>query len=179
MDSFSRRSDRQGHGDSPDWPQTAAAPALSPDAWPGGLVTRSTRRALLVLGGLALAAGGRAVRAAGDRKPSATTEARLKLAQAAVEAVRAHISRTEFNAGERDPLVIWSRRRLEARLDLSTTKAQRVAAAREHLDEMKGLEQTVIRMHEMGQIDRLTRMDAEYRRLEAENWLEQEQAKTS
>jgi hypothetical protein len=89
-------------------------------------------------------------------------------------AVSAVVGRGQFNPGERDPISIWSRRRLEARLDLSKTKANRIAAAQEHVDEMKGVEQLIIRMHQAGQVDRLVKMEAEYRRLEAESWLERE-----
>ena len=76
--------------------------------------------------------------------------------------------------GERDPIYIWSRRRLEARLDLSATKQERVPAAQEHLDEMKAAERPVACMYQSGQIDLLARIDFESRRLEAESWLERE-----
>ncbi len=104
----------------------------------------------------------------------ATAQARLALARAALEAVRANVGRGQFSPGERDPIWIWSRRRLEARLELGKTKPDRVAAAQEHLDEMKGVEQLIIRMLQAGQVDRLVKMEAEYRRLEAESWLERE-----
>ena len=106
--------------------------------------------------------------------PSATAQARLAVARAALQAVRADIGRGHFNPGERDPIWIWSRRRLEARLDISNTKAERVAAAQEHVDEMKGVEQLILRMYKAGQVDSLIKLDAEYRRLEAESWLERE-----
>jgi hypothetical protein len=105
---------------------------------------------------------------------SATAQARLALARAALAAVSVAVGRGHFNPGERDPISIWSRRRLESRLDLSKTKADRIAAAQEHVDEMKGVEQLVLRLEQAGQVDRLSRMDAEYRRLEAESWLERE-----
>jgi hypothetical protein len=105
---------------------------------------------------------------------SATAKARLALARAALAAVRTDVGRGQFNPGERDPISIWSRRRLEARLDLSKTKADRVAAAQEHVDEMKNVEQLIIRLDQAGLVDRLAKMDAEYRRLEAESWLERE-----
>ena len=70
----------------------------------------------------------------------ATARARLALARAALEVVRANVGRGQFSPGERDPISIWSRRRLEARLDLSKTKADRVAAAQEHVDEMKHIQ---------------------------------------
>jgi hypothetical protein len=105
---------------------------------------------------------------------SATAQARLTLARAALDSVRAHVGRGQFSPGERDPIWIWSRRRLEARLELSKTKADRGVAAQEHLDEMKAAEQIVIRMHQAGEVDRLVKMEAEYRRLEAQSWLERE-----
>lgn len=109
-------------------------------------------------------------------RPSPSAEARLKLAQAAIESVRGNIGRGLFGPGERDPMAIWSRRRFESRLELSRRKADRVAAAQEHVDEMKRVEQIVDRMYKAGQVDQLARMDAEYRRLEAESWLERENA---
>jgi hypothetical protein len=112
--------------------------------------------------------------AEGAEATSATTQARLTLARAALEAVRHQVGRGKFNPGERDPIWIWSRRRLEARLELSKTKADRVAAAQEHVDEMKEVEQLIIQVHQAGQVDRLVKMEAEYRRLEAVSWLERE-----
>jgi len=107
---------------------------------------------------------------------SANAQARLALARAAMAAVRADVGRGQFNPGERDPISIWSRRRLETRLELSKTKADRVAAAQEHVGEMKGVEQIIIQLVQAGQVDRLVKMDAEYRRLEAESWLEREKS---
>jgi hypothetical protein len=104
----------------------------------------------------------------------ATARARLALARAALEVVRANVGRGQFSPGERDPIAIWSRRRLEARLELSKTKADRVAAAQEHVDEMKQVEQLIVRLEQAGQVDFLGKMDAEYRRLEAQSWLERE-----
>jgi hypothetical protein len=141
------------------------------------LMTRHSRRALLAMAGLI--AGERVVRAAQEqaRGSSSNAEARLKLASAAIEGVRTTISRGRFTAGERDPIVIWSRRRYEAKVDLSKTRAERVAAAQEHVDEMRRLEEVVDRLTAAGELDRLNLMDAQYRRLEAENWLEQQKSK--
>jgi hypothetical protein len=131
------------------------------------------------LGGLL--AGGRVVRATEgeSRGSSATAEARLKLARTALDAVRAHVSRGRFDPGERDHVFVWSRRRMEARLDLSKSKADRIAAAQEHVEEMRAMEAVVARMIAVGEVDRLSLLDAQYRRLEAESWLEQEKAKES
>jgi hypothetical protein len=146
-------------------------------AWVGELMTRHSRRALLATAGLV--AGGQVVRAAQEqtRGSSSNAEARLKLATAAIDAVRSVVSRGRFTAGERDPIVIWSRRRLEAKLDLSKATAERIAAAQEHVDEMRKLEEAVARLFGAGELDRLSLMDAQYRRLEAEKWLEQQKSK--
>jgi hypothetical protein len=48
-------------------------------------------------------------------------------------------------------------------------KADRVAAAEEHVDEMKQAERLIIRLAQAGQVDLLGEMEAEYRRLEAES----------
>lgn len=171
MKTLNDTSDRPGD-DRPSQP-----PISAPDAGSGGLLPRATRRALLAFGGL-LASGTATLAAQGKgRRSSPSAEARLKLARKALEAVRVNIDRGLYKPGERDPIYIWSRRRLEARLDLSATKEERVSAAQEHLDEMKVAEQSVSRMYESGQIDLLAKLDAEYRRLEAESWLEREKAK--
>jgi hypothetical protein len=143
----------------------------------GQLMTRHSRRALLAMAGLL--AGGQVVRAAQEqpRGSSANAESRLKLATAAIDAVRAVVSRGRFTAGERDPIVIWARRRLEAKIDLSKSKAERIAAAQEHVDEMRKLEEVVAHLSAAGELDRLSVMDAQYRRLEAEHWLEQQKSK--
>lgn len=140
--------------------------------------TGSTRRVVLALAGLL--AGGRAALAAPEPDASQplreSAQARLTLAQEALKAVRANIGRGMFGPGERDPIAIWSRRRLEARLDLSRSRTDRRAAAQEHLDEMKAVEQHVQRMHRAGQVDQLSLMDAQYRRLEAQSALDKENA---
>ncbi len=136
----------------------------------------TTRRALIGIAGV-LAGGPGALAGPEDRQEiKVTAEARLKLVREALELVRANVGRGQFNPGERDPLYIWSRRRLEARLDLSTTKAERVAAAQEHLDEMKTVAELIKRVNEAGDLDRLVQMDAEYRRLEAVSWLSREKS---
>jgi hypothetical protein len=135
---------------------------------------RSTRRAVLAIAGALTAGHAASALAAEAPAPSPTAEARLKLAREAMEAVRAQVGRGQFRPGERDPLWIWSRRRLEARLELARAKPERVAAAQEHLDEMKAAEQLITRQHEAGEVDRLALMEAQYRRLEAESWLERE-----
>lgn len=140
----------------------------------GGFLT--TRRALLGIAGVL--AGGPAAFAAAEDRPEikVAAEARLKLVHEALELVRANIGRGQFSPGERDPIYIWSRRRMEARLDLSRTKAERVAAAQEHLDEMKVVAELIKRVNEAGELDRLVQMDADYRRLEAISWLAREQS---
>src|SRR5690348_3153702 len=100
---------------------TPSLPAEDPAAEPPS----PARRALLALGGLlAFARASAAAQApAPAANPSATAEARLKLAREAMDAIRAHVGRGQFNPGERDPIAIWSRRRLDARLELSKTRA--------------------------------------------------------
>ena len=110
---------------------------------------------------------------------TASGRARLKPAWEASEANRANIERGQFGPGERDPLPIWSRRRMEARLELGRTKVERAAAAQEHLDEMTTADRVVKRLYKAGKIDRLAQIDAEHRRLEAESWLEKERASGS
>jgi hypothetical protein len=134
-----------------------------------------SRRGFVGSAGLAASLFGLTAGANDDAEAaSATARARLALARSALDAIRANVGRGQFSPGERDPIAIWSRRRLEARLDLSKTKADRVAAAQEHVDEMKEVEQLVVRLEQAGQVDFLGKMDAEYRRLEAQSWLERE-----
>ncbi|MHC5543906.1 hypothetical protein ACYOEI_37235, partial [Singulisphaera rosea] len=112
-----------------------------------------------------------------DRRNTALAEARLKLAQKAIEAVRVNIDRGNINPASRDPIVIWSRRRMEARLALSTSKTARLAAIEEHVEEMKRLETILDQLSKVDEVEPLSIMDARYRRLEAEDLLEQEKAK--
>jgi hypothetical protein len=166
-----------GLPDGPGDDRRSPSPSPSPEIEPGGSLRQTTRRSLLAFGGL-LASGTTALAADGEtRRASRSAEARLKLARAALDTVRTHIDRGQYKPGERDPIYIWSRRRQEARLDLSAARDERVAAAQEHLDEMRAAEQIVSRLYATGAIDFLAKMDAEYRRMEAESWLEQEQAK--
>jgi hypothetical protein len=140
-------------------------------------MSRHSRRALLAMAGLM--AGGRVVRAAQEEPRGSSTNAgaRLKLAIDAIEGVRVAVRREGFSAGECDLVFIWSQRRFEARIDLSKTKAERIAAAQEHLDEMRKVEEAVARLNAAARLGRLGLMDAQYRRLEAENWLEQQKSK--
>ena len=134
---------------------------------------RYTRRSLLAFGGL-LVGGAPALAATPEAKGSAAlAEARVKLAQDALKTVRENIGRGGFHAGERDPLYVWSRRRFEARQELSRKKADRIAAAQEHVDEMKTVERLVSQIDQAGEGDPLSLLDAKYRRLEAETWLAQ------
>jgi hypothetical protein len=134
-----------------------------------------SRRGFVGSAGLAASLVGLTAGANDDAEEGlATARARLALARAALEVVRANVGRGQFSPGERDPISIWSRRRLEALLELSKTKADRVAAAQEHVDEMKQVEQLIVRLEQAGQVDLLGKMDAEYRRLEAQSWLERE-----
>jgi hypothetical protein len=130
-----------------------------------------SRRSLLAFGGL-LMGGARALAAPKAAEGSAeVAQARVKLAQEGLKAVRQNISRGGFHAGERDPVYVWSRRRYEARQELARTKADRIAAAQEHFDEMSEVERLVEQIHKAGEVDPLSLMDAQYRRLEAETWL--------
>src|SRR4051812_42695593 len=83
-----------------------------------GVPGRASRRALLVLGGVL--AGGRSVLASSapdvSEQARTTAQARVKLAQTAIEIARANTRRGLLKPGERDPIAIWSRRRFEARL---------------------------------------------------------------
>jgi hypothetical protein len=47
----------------------------------------------------------------------------------------------------------------------------------EHVDEMKKMVDVVAKLNSAGRIDRLNLMDSQYRLLEAENWLEQQESK--
>jgi hypothetical protein len=134
-----------------------------------------SRRGFIGSAGAASSLAGLTAGANDDTEAAAAiAKARVALARAALETVRGSVGRGRFGPGERDPIWIWSRRRLEARLELSKTKADRVAAAQEHLAEMKAAEQLIIRLEQAGQVDRLVKLEAEYRRLEAESWLERE-----
>jgi len=70
---------------------------------------------------------------------------------------------------------LWSRRWLEARLDLTETKGDKVDAYRDHFERMKTMEDRIKARLAVG-VDR-DGNDAQYFRIQAELWLEQAKVK--
>ncbi len=71
----------------------------------------------------------------------------------------------------------WSRRWLDAQLDLASTNDTRIAAYREHLDRMRELAQKVKAAFKGGDLNGFEVAASEYHRIQAELWLEQAKAK--
>ncbi len=71
----------------------------------------------------------------------------------------------------------WSRRWLDARLDLARGKDERLTAYREHLDRMRTVERMAKSYYMTGQGRMSDATGAEYCRIQAEIWLAQAKAK--
>ncbi|MCA1686579.1 MAG: hypothetical protein LC745_11520 [Planctomycetia bacterium] len=72
---------------------------------------------------------------------------------------------------------VWSRRLMEAERDSARTKAERVAAAKGHVDRMAKLMKDIRLQYEHAEVSRLDFLDLQYHNDEAVSWLEKERAK--
>src|SRR5438094_413613 len=108
---------------------------------------RAVFQAVLLLG-LMLAAGSFSPQAfAGGQAAPALAEAKLKAARVAYEA---NLKALPTGQSDAEKVYVWSRRLLEAQRDLSTKKADRVAAVEEHLARMKVLREMVKQRYATG-----------------------------
>jgi hypothetical protein len=71
----------------------------------------------------------------------------------------------------------WGQRKLDALRAAKVSKNEMIAALTEYLERMKKHETNVNRAHQAGNADLLDVRDAQYLRLEAEIWLNQEKAR--
>jgi hypothetical protein len=149
---------------------------------------RTTRRvAALMAWGVIVAAGGFfAFRlAAGEQKEAATGPAGEKPAALQKGLLEAARKAYEFDALRSrnaeavspEEIYLWSRRWVEAEVDLAKTKGARVDAHRDHLDRMKTLEARTKALAAAGQGREGDAVAGRYFRIQAELWLEHAQAK--
>jgi hypothetical protein len=113
----------------------------------------------------------------GDAKQMALKKELLESARKVYEL---EMQRVRFGAGEvmrADDVYLWSRRWLEAQVDLAANKDKRVEAHREHLDRMKALDAKTKALVGAGKASPGEAAAATYYRTQAELWLEQAPAK--
>ncbi len=136
------------------------------------------RRVVLCLSGVALAFAAvvGSLRSETDKAESLDelAAARVKIARRALE--RAELRRLGPVSGVEDGrdekgLVAWSRRLLEAELDVSQTKAQRMAAAQANVDRMTKMHTRMQELHNMGRLPGDDADLAEYYLVEAKELL--------
>jgi multidrug resistance efflux pump len=113
---------------------------------------------------------------AGAQKGLSSKDAELALKKALVDEARKVYEQTviRFRNGQGarpDDLYPWSRRWLEAQLELAGSKEARVAALRDHLDRMKDLEKITKGLADTGQGRTADASAGRFYRIQAELWL--------
>lgn len=147
----------------------------------GRTMTRQTRR--LVLGIATLALAGSFAPAAQEPRGAAASAQNQALAKEQLKLIDKVFDdlQTLFRGGEISVsdarFAVWGRRRVEALLASGAKPAERIAALEKYVDLMKKNEDYAKRAHERAQATRVDVADAQYRRLEAEMWLNEEKAK--
>jgi RNA polymerase sigma factor (sigma-70 family) len=111
----------------------------------------------------------------GEAASKKLKEALLTAARKTYEETMARYRNANLEGSE--SLYLWSRRWLEAQLDLAAAKDDRIAAYREHLDRMRSVEKIAKAFANAGQGRVSDASAAEYYRTQAEIWLEQAKAK--
>jgi hypothetical protein len=124
----------------------------------------------LVVGGALL--GPMAAGPTEDKTVSAEkhAEERLDAARNAYESVWTKFKPFDLSKGDGEDVYRWSRRWMEAERDLTTTKAERVAALQGHSQRMKKLEEEV-QAYARGTIPFQQLAATKFYRAEAETWL--------
>jgi hypothetical protein len=132
--------------------------------------------AVVVIGSGAGLLAYRAFAGDGPAEPTVAelAQARLKAAQAVKEGLMTQI---QVNAASVDELALWAPHLLEAELDVSTTKAQRVTALTAYRDQMIEAEKWAKVRFESGRATSVDYGKAQVKRLEAELRLAREKAK--
>lgn len=137
--------------------------------------TSRLRRAVLILLVCGTGAGLAGRLGAAGPKPPAYDQAALKkaLVEEARKTYEMDYRRLEAAAGGITPedLYRWSRRWLEAQLDLTGIKEERVAALRDHLKRMQELEKKTAALAQTGQGSTADASAGKFYRLQAELWL--------
>jgi hypothetical protein len=112
---------------------------------------------------------------AGKQAGGAGEEARLRkaLLDAARKTFKQEMERFRggLASGNPEKLYLWSRRWLDAELDVAKTREARVAAYGDHPQRMRGLEKTAQAFARSGQGHTADAQAAEFFRIQAELWL--------
>jgi hypothetical protein len=120
-------------------------------------------------------------RAGGDAAPDVPANRALARNQLALIDEAEALLRRRAEAGEilfSDPVFsLWGRRRLESLRISGAEKAEIVAALEKYADRIKTDEAIAQKLHEAGRLARVDLYDVNFRRLEAEIWLNQEKAR--
>jgi hypothetical protein len=102
--------------------------------------------------------------------PDTTARARLDLANRAFETLdKLHMA--SGHIPKPDEAYRWSRRKLDAEVDLAADRSKRILAFEAHLDRMKKEESRVRELLKDGHRDVMDLMNTEFYRLEAESML--------
>jgi hypothetical protein len=134
------------------------------------------RRLSFLLGICAVAAAlAPAASQAPDPKKSLAQE-QLGLARQALEVLDQMHKNAQVSPG--DPrIAVWERRQVEAVRDAGTGRAEFIAALEGYVKRMKVQQQIVEARRQAAQVAAVDVLDAKYRVLEAEMWLNQEKAR--
>jgi hypothetical protein len=134
-------------------------------------MTTQRRRRYIILS-LLLAALSMAPAAPDDQppRPSPLAEARYQAALKQYEISWSYYQQARIDSYQ---VYVWSRLVLDARRDLGTKPADRIAALEGHLGRMKKLETLILKIRRLGFGLSSDVGASEYYRLEAELWLEQ------
>ncbi|WZP00923.1 hypothetical protein EP7_002582 [Isosphaeraceae bacterium EP7] len=148
---------------------------------------KAAGRGGLVLGALALAAAmgpgqeqgqppAKAARAEVASRSQAAGKAKAAAARRAYEQARAFYVERQPGAWL-DGTYLWSVRMLHAALEMAERAESREAAYKVHLEGMASLERLLRRTARIGMTNQFDLSAVEFYRIEAEQWLEREQAK--
>jgi hypothetical protein len=132
-----------------------------------------SRRVGLLLGICALAAVlAPAASQAPDRKKSLAQE-RLTLARQALQSLD-QMDKNRNTPIDEAKIAVWERRQVEAVRDAGTSRAEFIAALEGYVKRMRDRQRIVEQRQQAGQAYFVDVLDAKYRVLEAEMWLNQE-----
>ena len=131
---------------------------------------------LLALAGPAVRAGGPAAAGqapAANKAPDGQIALKKALLTVARNTYEQFLQRRRLGLADpgAETYYLWSRRWLDAQLDLAGNKEERAAAYRDHLGRMRDVEQKARAQARAGQAEGAGASAAEYFRLQAELWL--------
>ena len=139
------------------------------------MLNRSWRVGLLLANCALAAVLAPAASQAPDRKKSLAQE-QLALARQALEVLDQMHKNAQVSPG--DPrIAVWERRQVEAVRDAGTGRAEFIAALEGYVKRMRDRQRIAEQRHQAARAYFVDVLDAKYRVLEAEMWLNQEKAR--